>query len=56
MTDYNYTIQNERAYLEHVALIDRGGFGEVHKVDSLRVQLLILDSKPVSEGQKVVSG
>lgn len=34
MSDYDYTTGGE-ALVRHVSLIDRGGFGEVHKVGSL---------------------
>jgi hypothetical protein len=38
MTDYSYTISDWSARLEHVAVIDRGGFGEVHKVAPVMVE------------------
>lgn len=37
MTDYSYTTGGE-AIWQHAALIDRGGFGEVHKVAPVKVQ------------------
>jgi len=40
MTDYSYTILNESSYLEHIRLIDRGGFGEVHEVRSCQCSRL----------------